>query len=122
MATPTLANSHIHPLFREILRSIAPPNTPNDGKVLDDLTQLVEKVEQPKPPQPDGFTIPDSIPTDDQRRARNAEMLNALWILGECMAAQSLAEIPARKQLDPLTIALNGFPDVNTYYADREGR
>jgi hypothetical protein len=112
MATPTLAN----PQSRE-------NHSPEySGQLIEELTRTVEKVEQPKPPQsePDGFTIPEAIPTDDQRRARNAEMLNALWILGEGMNLQA-SEIPPRQKLDPLTIALNGFPDVNTYYANREG-
>lgn len=115
MATPTLANSNLHPLFQEILRSIAPPNTPNDGKVLDDLTQLVEKVEQPKPPQSE----PDA--EKDRRKEQNAAMLLDAWTQGEKMSLQA-SEIPPHKRLDPLTVALNGFPDVNTYYADREGR
>jgi len=108
MATPTLAK----------------PQSPENlnSPLVNELTRIIEKVEQPKPPQsePDGFTIPAAIPTDDQRRARNAAMLNELWAIGEGMNLQAF-EIPPRKKLDPLTIALNGFPDVNTYYADREG-
>ena len=67
-------------LKKQIDDAVAPifSEEPYDGKLIDNLTELVEKVEQPKPPQ-------------------------------------------SEKNPDPLTIALNGFPDVNTYYAEREG-
>jgi hypothetical protein len=71
-------------------------------------------------PSPREFPQPDLsttiiTPTDEQRRARNAAMLHELWTLGEQMAAQAF-ELPQPKP-DPLAIALNGFPDVNTYRA-----
>src|SRR5579862_4099932 len=98
MATPTLANSP------------RPENPAHyDGLLIESLDQLVEK-NTPKPPQPE-LSIPDSIPTDEQRRERNAQMLCELWKLGEQMAAQAF-ELPQPKP-DPLLVALNGFPDVN---------
>lgn len=104
MATPTLAKSpESHPDY--------------DGNLIEDLVRTVEQVQKPKPPQPD-YTI--TTPTDEERRERNAEFLTALWILGEQMAEQAV-ELP-RPKPDPFTIALNGFPDVNTYYADAAGR
>jgi hypothetical protein len=95
MATSTLANS-------------PDPLSP----LIDSLTEMVKKAEQPKPPQsePDGFRIPDSIPTDEERRIRNAAMLLGLWKLGETLVKPTLQD------------ALHGFPDVNSYYADAAGR
>lgn len=120
MATPTLANSpELHPLFKDILRPFAPQSERQyDGKLIEGLTDLVEDVSKPKPPQSDGFSIPDSIPTDEQRRERNAAMLLELWKLGEEMGKQAFEVQP---KPDPLAIALNGFPDVNSYYAYRAG-
>lgn len=89
---------------------------PYNGKLIPDLVDLVERAQKPKPPRPD-YEI--NTPTDEERRERNAEFLNALWVLGEQMATQAV-EIPQPKP-DPLTIALNGFPDVNTYYAYQAG-
>lgn len=108
MATSTLA------------KSPSPTNSPEpyDGKLIDGLTDLVRNVEKPKPPQPEitNSIIRNSItPTDDERRERNAAMLLSLWALGEQMAEQAF-ELPHPKP-DPLTVALNGFPDVNSSYA-----
>ncbi len=104
MATPTLAKSP-HPENSQ-------PGLPQyDGALIDSLSHLVEKVERPKPPKSE-LEIPAEIPTDDERRERNAQMLCELWKLGEQMAAQAF-EIPQPKP-DPLLVALNGFPDVNT--------
>jgi hypothetical protein len=57
--------------------------------------------------------------TAEDFRQHNADALLELWALGEQLAAQAF-EIPQPKP-DPLKIALNGFPDVNTYYAYRAG-
>jgi hypothetical protein len=85
-----------------------------------DLVRTVEKVEQPKPPQPDpSLEIGIISRTDEERRACNAEMLNALWILGEQMGEQA-SELPHPKP-DPLTVALNGFPDVFSSWAHQQG-
>jgi hypothetical protein len=87
---------------------------PYDGNLIDKLIDTVIEAEKPKPPQ--SATEPDE--TRDKIRDRNAAMLHALWILGEQMGEQAF-ELP-RPKPDPLTIALNGFPDVNTsraYYA-----
>lgn len=95
MATSTLANS---------------PSTPEfDGRLIEDLTDLAPDPEQPKPPQPDPrFSI--TTPTDEERRERNAAMLNTIWALGESLVRPTLKD------------ALHGFPDVNSYYADAAGR
>ncbi len=116
MATPTLAkHSALHQFFHEALRPAnqQKPEKPYDGKLIENLNKLVEKNQpnQPKPPQPD-LSVTIVTPSDEERKARNAEMLNALWILGEQMAAQAF-EIRQPKP-DPLLVALNGFPDVNT--------
>ena len=101
MATPTLAKSpESHPQY--------------DGKLIEDLIRTVEKVQKPKPPQP----APAPAKNDDPRE-QNARMLSALWEQGEKMAAQA---IELRGKPDPLLVALNGFPDVHTYYADAAGR
>jgi hypothetical protein len=105
VATPTLA------------KSPTPEFPQHQGTTIEELERLVERVSRPKPPQPDLSTTI-TTPTDEERRERNAAMLNALWALGEQMAEQAF-ELP-RPKPDPLTIALNGFPDVNTsrnYYA-----
>ena len=49
--------------------------------------------------------------TDEERREQNAELLTELWWLGEKMITQALGLQP---KPDPLVVALNGFPDVNT--------
>lgn len=106
MATPTLTKSPLS-------------DRPYDGNLVENLIQQVEKVSQPKPPQPEPATEIISR-TDEERRAHNAEMLNALWILGEQMVDQAF-EL-SRPKPDPLTVALNGFPDVNTSLAYQAGR
>lgn len=131
MATSTLANS--------------PSNLPFDGRLIEDLTDLAPNPEQPKPPQPDPrFSI--TTPTDEERRERNAAMLNTIWALGEslpdkfkcakckwtgvfcfgrCPACGSLAIYNITPEDAPkptLQTALGGFPDVNSYYADAAGR
>lgn len=92
---------------------------PITGSLIEDLTRTVETVEQPKSPQPDP-SVEITSRTDEERRASNAEMLNALWILGEQMAEQAI-ELP-RPKPDPLTVALNGFPDVFSSWAYQQGR
>jgi hypothetical protein len=57
---------------------------------------------------------------DNERRERNAAMLNALWKQGEQMALQAF-DLRQPKP-DPLTVALNGFPDVHSYYAFEAAR
>ena len=47
-------------------------------------------------------------------------MLLELWALGEKMLTQAV-ELP-RPKPDPLTVALNGFPDVHSYYAFEAAR
>jgi hypothetical protein len=106
MATSTLAKSPLS-------------DRPYDGNLISELIETVEKVEQPKPPQPDP-AVEITSRTDEERRASNAEMLNALWILGEQMAEQAI-ELP-RPKPDPLTVALNGFPDVFSSWAYQQGR
>ena len=96
------------------LYNVTPEETPqHSGRLIDDLVKTVEKVEQPKPPQP--VTDRDKDP-----RERNAAMLLHLWEQGEAMAAQAF-ELPQPKP-DPLTVALNGFPDVYSSWADQMGR
>lgn len=82
---------------------------PYDGILIDNLPELVEKAENPTPPQPARapIVIPDENGRDEKR---NAAILHELWVLGEQMAAQAF-ELRQPKS-DPLTIALNGFPDV----------
>jgi hypothetical protein len=89
------------------------PEEPFDGHLIDNLVEIVERVEEPKPPQPA------PLPVGDPRES-NAAMLCALWEQGERWAAQAF-ELPQPKP-DPLTIALNGFPDVYTSRAYQEGR
>jgi hypothetical protein len=96
MATPTLAKSH-------------ESDRQQDGRLIERLTDLVEKVQKPKPPAP--------APSGEPRQ-QDVAMLLDLMALGEKMAAQA---IELRATPDPLLIALNGFPDVNNYYAYREG-
>lgn len=106
MATPTLAKS-------------PQQEDSYDGNLIPELIDLVERrVDQPKPPQPETDIL---SRTDDERKASNAELLNALWILGEQMSAQAF-ELPL-PQPDPLAIALNGFPDFassQAYYAGND--
>lgn len=80
-----------------------------DGILIENLTELVEKAEKPQPPQParSPIVIPGEIGRDEKR---NADILHELWTLGQQMAAQAF-ELSHPKS-DPLTIALNGFPDV----------
>ncbi len=93
MATPSLA------------KSPAPEFPQHDGSTIDRITELVERVSEPKPPQSAPAPIADP-------RERNAAMLLDLWQQGERWTAQAF-ELPHPKP-DPLTAALNGFPDVNT--------
>lgn len=102
MATSTLANS-------------PQSDCPYDGNLIDELVDTVERVQQPKPPQ----SAPEPDNSQDKIRDQNARMLIALWKQGEQMAAQA---VELRVTADPLLIALNGFPDVHTYYADAAGR
>jgi hypothetical protein len=99
MATPTLA------------KSPTPEFPQHQGTTIEELERLVENVSQPKPPQPAPAPVTDP-------REQNAAILLDLWQQGERWAEQAV-ELP-RPKPDPLTIALNGFPDVNTsrnYYA-----
>ena len=101
MATPILAKS-------------PHPEDSYDGNLIPELIDLVKQAEKPKPPQPA------PAPTEDPRE-KNARMLIALWQQGEQMAAQAF-ELPLPKP-DPLTIALNGFPDFassQAYYAGHD--
>ena len=96
MATPTLAKS---------LES----DRPYDGKLIDELTETINKVEQPKPPQPD-LSVTIITPTNEERRIRNAAMLLELWAIGE--------ELPK----PTFKAALGGFPDGHTDYAHQAGK
>jgi len=105
MATPTLAKS-------------PQSDRPYDGNLIEELTEIVIRAEKPKPPQPETEITRRS---DEERKASNAELLNALWILGEQMGTQAF-ELPLPKP-DPLSIALNGFPDFassQAYYAGND--
>jgi hypothetical protein len=67
MATPTLA------------KSPAPNDSqPYDGKLIDELTELVERVEEKKPAQ--------SVPTEDDFRKQNEKLLLAAWYVGNNFA------------------------------------
>ena len=97
MASLTLANSPAS-------------DRPFSDHLIEELIETVKNVEQPKPPQP--------VPVDDPRE-KNAAMLIALWHQGEHMATQAFE---LSRKPDPLTIALNGFPDVYTSLAYQMGR
>jgi len=56
--------------------------------------------------------------TAEDFRQSNAAALLELWAIGEKMAAQAFEVQP---KPDPLKVALNGFPDVNSYYAYSAG-
>jgi hypothetical protein len=67
-ATPTLA------------KSPQPENSQPDSP--ETLTELVERVLDRKPPQSE-LTIPDTIPSDEERKMRNERLLISLWRLGD---------------------------------------
>lgn len=79
-----------------------------EGSLIDGIIGVVEKARRPKPPQP--VETPAVIPTDDERRERNAAMLLNLWEIGERMTFQAFE---LRHKPDPLLVAYNGFPDVS---------